>query len=265
MSSRFWSVLVTVAILCRLSADGSTRLVGTIERDLSLTAEGNPHVVQGTVTIPQGVSVKAGPGVVFSGVEHPRLAVARLGKLSLLGKKGREIVLKGVAVRCVDGSAFLAMHCEVVKPADFVYLACGRDGKIWVRDSRFDGCRFGLGGGRTMRISSCRFDDCTFSFSSWGVGPPYAGVENCKFADCTVDLGLVVGAERCGFRTCRFPWELKGNARVVRIELSVPVTVRTCAFCDESWRSMKEALLRASFPRERLTVERAKSLKPKTK
>lgn len=262
MSSRSWSALVAVAVLCGLSADGSTRLVGTLEKDMSLTASGNPHVVTGTVTIPRGVSVKAGPGVVFSGVEVPRLVVARLGELRLLGEKGREIVLKGVAVRCVDGSAFLAMHCEVVKPAESVYVACGRDGKIWVRDSRFDGCRLGLGGSRSMRISSCRFDDCTFSFSSWVVGPPYHIVENCKFADCTVDLSLVVGAVRSGFRTCRFPWELKGNA-VLSVHLSVPVTVRTCAFCDESWSSMKEALLRASFPRERLTVERAKSLESK--
>lgn len=256
MSSRFWPVLVAVAVFFGPSAEGGTKLVGTLDTNLSLTASGNPHHIEGTVTIPAGVTVKAGPGVQFTGDAKSVLAVKQKGALHLMGAKGQEIVLVRVGLNCRLGATLLAKNCRVSSPDQDVLLNVSSAGMIWMKDVLFSGSRIVLGNRGAIRMTNCRFSDCQVGFCQWGWTGPYCVAEDCRFSKCKIELGFMVMASKCEFKSSEFDW-----AHPADLGLRRPVVARTSTFCDQSWQSIQNALRRASFPEKRLTVKRAPSRK----
>ena len=250
-------VVAVIGFVTPRAGEAATTLVGTIGVDRTLSARGNPHVVDGTVTIPTGVTVKAGSGVRFVGNDKSILAVKQGGELHLLGAPDRRVILERVALSC-RGSTLLAKHCEMSSPAQTVVLYASGAARIWVRHSRFSGCEFSLGNRGAIKLSNCHFEESSFSFGVWGWSGPYGAAESCVLSKCRIALGFMVIAGKCDFRNCEFPGELSGE-----IGLRKPVIARSSVFCDKSWKSVQNAEHRASFPDKPLIVKRARSLKPR--
>lgn len=260
-SQRLLLVVVVVALAYSRPGEGATTLVGTIDRDRQLTAGGNPHKVDGRVTIASGATLRVGPGVNLTGGKGSRLDVKTGAVLRLLGTQERPITFTGVGFVCEEESSCLAKYCRVAGPCEELFLSGRGEGRRWFRDCAFATAQLRLDSGDGLRFQDCKLSDCVVR----GQGMTrctYPTILRCAFSTCRVNLLVVVGAKSCRFKGCDFsertPPQLGSSTTVY---LSRPVAVRTCTFCDKSWQSIQDVLRRASFPDKPLKVERAPSPK----
>lgn len=90
-SYRHSCLLIAVLFLCVITgAASATDHNGAIEEDDYWTAAGNPHVINGTVTVPDGVYLRIGPGVEVHSTQSSSLIIA--GHLIVDGDPGNEVL-----------------------------------------------------------------------------------------------------------------------------------------------------------------------------
>ncbi len=215
---------------------GFTVLSGSLSSSQTLRAEGGPYLLRGTLTVPQGRTLRIDPGVVL--VAEPDSSIVVEGRIAALGSEERPIYFfsarlsdswRGVGINNTGtGSSdpvHIFRHCRFIggrARSDFSGFISPEESRLVLEGCYFEWIRSNVLDGRDseVTVSGCRFydvyeavhfaasdvtvEDTVFGFIVGdkdavdfdGDGPKPCRIERCTIAS-SMDDGLDLASTTC--------------------------------------------------------------------
>ena len=181
MSFRLSRILLhmLVGLVCGTGLANATDHSGTIEVDDHWSAAGNPHVINGTVTVAEGAHLLIGPGVVVHSKQDCRLTIE--GQLTVDGDPGNEVLFTTepgfnsptYAITFGTSGSGYAQDCIVESASVGINLASSA-GQVTLFRTTVRDCGTGVRhGGGVLRLESTTLRDNSYGLTCWDVAPQF--------------------------------------------------------------------------------------------